>query len=61
MSDFIIVVHAFVVFVHEDPAADPCNHGVNPKAVLDTNTLSVHCVDFVDIVPLALAEPYVNS
>ena len=59
MSDFIIVVHAFVVFVHEDPAADPCNHGVNPKSLLDTNTLSVHRVDFIHIVPRM--EPYVKS
>ena len=49
---FIIVLAAFVILVHEDPVADSCDQSVHPKPVLDTNTLSVHCMDFADIVPL---------
>ena len=59
ISDFIIVVHVFVIFVHDDPAADPCNQGVDSKSVIDPNTLPVHCDNFILVV--ALMESYEYS
>ena len=42
----------FVILVHEDLVADSCNQSVHPRPVLDTNTLSVHCVNFIFVVAL---------